>query len=45
MPAALEEYDDLLTMQTIERITVMDAETVKIKFYGLGIELNETLKA
>ncbi len=43
MPSDLMEYDDALTRQTVERITVVDAQTIRIRFYGMGIEVVERI--
>lgn len=37
------EYDDAVTRQMIEKITVLDAETIRVRFRDVDVELDETL--
>ena len=37
------EYDDALTRKFVEQITVLDAETIRIKFRYPGIEVDKSL--
>lgn len=41
--AQFKEYDDALTRKFVEKITVVDAETIRIRFRDCGIELDEKL--
>ncbi len=38
----LDEYDDLLTARVVERVTVLDSETVRVTLVG-GIDMEERL--
>lgn len=37
------EYDDVITRKMIERIEVVDAETIKVKFRDVEVEIEQTL--
>jgi hypothetical protein len=37
-------YDDALTRQVIEKITVVNAATIRIRFRDCGVELERTLR-
>ena len=38
------EYDDSITRRYVERITVVDAETIRIKFRYTDVEINRTIR-
>ena len=38
------EYDDTITRRYVERITVIDAETIRIKFRYTDVEINRTIR-
>ena len=38
------EYDDTITRRYVERITVMDAETIRIKFRYADAEIDRTIR-
>ena len=37
------EYDDVIVRKMIERIEVVDAETIKVKFRDVEVEIQQTL--
>lgn len=37
------EYDDMMTRRFVEKITVVDSETVRVKLWGIDIEIIECL--
>lgn len=37
------EYDDVITRKMIERIEVVDAETIKVKFRDVEVEIEQML--
>lgn len=37
------EYDDTLTHRFVEQVTVVDAETIRVKIRGAGIEIERKL--
>lgn len=44
-PAALTEYDDLLTRNMVQRVTVVNDHLVRIRFYGVGEELEQEMNS
>ena len=42
-PMCLTEYDDTLTRRFVERITVVDAETIQVKIRDVDIVINEEI--
>lgn len=42
-PAALTEYDELLTRNMVQRVTVVNEHLVRIRFYGVGEELEQEM--
>ena len=38
------EYDDTITRRYVERITVVDAETIRIKFKYTDVEIDRTIR-
>ena len=38
------EYDDSITRRYVERITVVDAETIRIKFRYTDVEIDRAVK-
>ncbi len=38
------EYDDTITRKYVERITVVDAETIRIKFRYTDIEIDRAIR-
>lgn len=43
IPASLDTYDDALVRRTVERVTVVDAEAVKVKFADIALEVEQKL--
>ena len=41
---AFTEYEDTITRKYVERITVLDAETIRIKFRYIEAEIDRTIK-
>lgn len=39
-PVGFTEYDDIITRRMIERIEVIDSETIKVKIRDLGVVLS-----
>ena len=39
----LTEYDDTCTRRLVERITVMDGETIRVKLRGVEVEIEQKL--
>ena len=37
------EYDDIITRRFVEKITVVDAETIRVKIQDADIEIEQTL--
>ena len=42
-PMCLTEYDDTLTRRFMERITVVDAETIQVKIRDVDIVIDEEI--
>ena len=42
-PMMFTEYDDTITRRLVERITVMDAETIRVKLKGTDAEIERKL--
>ena len=42
-PMVLTEYDDTCTRRLVERITVMDGETIRVKLRGVEVEIEQKL--
>ena len=42
-PMNFAEYDDTLTRRLVERITVVDAETIRVKIRDAAVEIEQTL--
>ena len=42
-PMALTEYDDTFTRRLVERITVVDGETIRVKLRGVDVEIEQKL--
>jgi len=42
-PAQLTEYEDKIAWKMIEKITVVDAETIRIRFKTAGLEIEKKL--
>ena len=40
---AFTEYDDSVTRRLVERITVVDAETIRVKLKGTDTEVEQKL--
>lgn len=38
------EYDDTITRRYVERITIVDAETIRIKFRYTDVEIDRTIR-
>ena len=44
-PTALTEYDDLLTRNMVQRVTVVNEHLVRIRFYGVGEEMEQEMES
>ena len=42
-PLCFTEYDDTLTRRFVEQVTVVDAETIRVKIRDAGIEIERKL--
>ena len=42
-PMKFTEYDDTITRRLVERITVVDAETIRVKIRDVALEIEQTL--
>ena len=42
-PMKFTEYDDMITRRLVERITVVDAETVRVKIRDIEVVLDQNL--
>ena len=42
-PMKFVGYDDTLTRRLVERITVVDAETIRVKIRDAAVEIEQTL--
>lgn len=42
-PMVFTEYDDGITRRLVERITVVDAETIRVKFRDVDVEIEQKL--
>ena len=42
--AEFTEYDDTITRKYVERITVVDAETIRIKFRYIEVEIDRAIR-
>ena len=42
-PMVLDEYDDRFTRRLVERITVVDAETIRVKLRDVDVEIEQKL--
>ena len=42
-PLCFTEYDDTLTRRFVEQVTVVDAETIRVKIRDAGIEIEQKL--
>ena len=42
-PMTFTEYDDNVTRRLVERITVVDAETIQVKLRGTDVEIEQKL--
>ncbi len=42
-PMCFTEYDDTLTRKFVERITVVDAETIQVKIKDISVEIEQKL--
>lgn len=43
-PAALKEYDDTLTRNIVQQVVVVNENLLRIKFYGMGEELEQKIE-
>lgn len=43
-PMAFTEYDDSVTRRLVERITVVDAETIRVKLRDTDMEVEQKLR-
>ena len=42
-PMMFTEYDDSVTRRLVERISVVDAETIRVKLRGTDVEIEQKL--
>ena len=42
-PAQITEYEDEIARKMIEQITVVDAETIRVRFKGTDLEIEKKL--
>lgn len=42
-PVGFTEYDDIITRRMIERIEVIDSETIKVKIRDLGVVIEQKI--